>query len=131
MAKIRGVRFAANATGAYNHTVANALRDILPDQRFKIHHIMSELRIDANSDVEIQFMKNIPDPPGPLADAAPVTQHGLFLQHYAFHLGSHYFSDDFAEPIDFDKDDSLNIRFYVSGAVAATLETCILYSVGK
>ena len=93
------------------------LRDILPDQAFKIHSLQMgfSASIGAGDRATMTLAKNIAIAPV-VVSGALTTLHGVLARWMvdkvvaspameAFH---HFVS--FPEPLDFDKDDSLNLR---------------------
>jgi len=116
LVKVRGTRIkyqteVAMATG--DVTISKVLRDILPSKKFKIHgySLYINNKTAAGELAEMQLLKNISNPPGPTKGAFPSADHGVMEEYAMRATGSILHSVEFAEPLDFDADDELNIFF--------------------
>ena len=114
------------------------LRDILPDKPFKVHsmNLLAYFSTpDASNFTSVRATKNIPAEIKSVPDVE-LTQHGHIAQLVVsndYRYGQAPFLT-FDPPLDFDKDDSLNIRmFLTNGVVGANNlygELIILYEEG-
>lgn len=124
MAKIRGVRLGWLAgAAASTHTYANVLRDILPDQAFQVVGA-TIVKTTGTGLVEIQFLKNVPSPAGPGIETE-IMQHGKLAEFYLMGDAQNTVVWHPPQPIDFDKDDSLNVFFNCGATLAG--EVILLY----
>jgi len=139
MVKVRGTRVkyqteVAMATG--DVTISKVLRDILPSKKFKIHgySLYINNKTAAGELAEMQLLKNVSNPPGPTKGAFPSVDHGVMEEYAMRTTGSILHSVEFAEPLDFDEDDELNIFFSwgTQGAGEDTVfEVILRWSEGK
>ncbi len=112
--KVRSVVFRYTTTEAEaggNHEMANILRDILPDEQFKITGWTGYIESQGVTECSIHLTKNVPKPPGPTDGIPPFPYHGYLFGAIERILNMRHFNVQLTEPIPFDKDDSLNCRF--------------------
>ena len=105
------------ATDEAHLDVTQMLRDILPDAAFRIHSMVVTLRhsMEAGDQANMTIAKNITPIPGVTVDAIVVT-HGVLARFE--HVGSaaagtmsgENWMVAFPTPLDFDRDDSMNMR---------------------
>jgi hypothetical protein len=114
MVRIRGTQVkhsTAIAAAAGHVTTMKLLRDILPNDPFKLHGYTLFMRNMDEVEIRTTIMKNIGDPIEAVVGAAVDVDHGVIEMVRSFLGTSILHSVDFDEPIEFDKDDSLNVTF--------------------
>ena len=131
MARIRSAVWVATVTvpatdSAYLDAI-QMLRDILPDQSFRIHSLGITLRhsMEIADRGTVTLSKNITPIPGATADQIVVT-HGVLARFE--HVGTNASGSMSGEnwfvplptPLDFDRDDSLNMRVEGSNSAATS-----------
>ena len=145
MARIRSVTYEAMtlvpAADVSVITLDGLLRDILPDRGFRIHSIDLTLSsaIEVGDTAAVSLAKNVSPLPTALAEGVGVA-HGILAYFSLSHVAaaavvesaSHFLP--FPEPLDFDQNDSLNLRLGAANAAATPQEVMtyvtISYSVG-
>lgn len=109
------------------------LRDILPDERFRIHSVLVTLTsaLAPGDGTSLGLAKNVSPLPTPVIDGLGVS-HGILafveMAHVAAAATVEIMSImiPFPEPLDFDADDSLNLRLAGTNT-AATPEQIIAF----
>ena len=132
MGRIRSAVWVATvtvpATDSAYLDATQMLRDILPDQSFRLHSVGISLRhsMEIADRADLTMAKNITPIPGATADQIVVT-HGVLIrvEHIGTNVAGNMSGENwfipFPTPLDFDRDDSLNMR--VSGSnTAATAQ---------
>ena len=105
------------------------LRDILPDDPFRIHSMIVTLRhsMEIGDQASMTLTKNITPIPGVTSGAVVVT-HGVVarFEHVgvvaAGTMSGENWMVPFPSPFDFDRDDSLNMRVMGTNAAATSQE---------
>lgn len=127
----RYVTTAGEAGG--NHELVNMLRDIIPDEKFEITGWAGYLESQGVTEMSIHITKNVPKPPGPTDGVAPFPYHGYIWGAIERLLNMQHFNVQLTEPIPFDKDDSLNMRFAwstVGGGLKVAFNITFYYTTG-
>ena len=115
------------ATDSLILTLDGLLRDILPDQGFRIHSIVGYLQssLDAGDAVTVALAKNVTAVTAFVLEAITV-KHGLITELVLTHVAaagvkeSTNFVIPFPQPIDFDQNDSLNLELTGTNAAATS-----------
>ena len=117
------------ATETAEIDVVYMLRDILPDERFRLHSMIVSLRhsMDIGDQASITMAKNITPIPGVTSGAVVVT-HGVVARFE--HIGTaaagvmtgENWMVPFPSPFDFDEDDALNMRLQGTNSAATSQE---------
>ena len=142
MAKVRFATYAAThlleaATGVWNYTFQPLLRDVIPDQRFKVLWIEGWTvgRGEVGDHAMIFFGKNVPTSVGIAADVENV-QHGQLVRwedlkdaaggivEAKFHLIV------FPQPLDFDENDSLLASVHATNTHTPAMNVEMAWTIG-
>ena len=131
MAGLRSVVYVAMltvpATASAELDATQLLRDILPDEAFRIHSLIVSLRhsLDLADRADVTLAKNITPVPGVTAEAVVAT-HGVFARFE--HVGTAAAGSMSGEnwvvplptPLDFDRNDSINLRVVGANSAATS-----------
>ena len=116
---------------------SSLLRDILPDQGFKVHWVSVSIGSKAGVGdlVMIEIAKNItPKAPGTEGDFSTTHSHMYWLEMVkSAAAGTFELIKDhqvFVEPIDFDKNDQFNIRMWATNTEAAQQTAEFVLTIG-
>lgn len=127
----------AVAEAATDRTFENVLRDIHNDEKFELLGIQLSVIQEASSLHEVTMYRNRSTGPGPVSGSDEAVEYeGQFFAWvsktvYAGWTNIYY---TFPEPIDFDKNDSLAVRFDTGTQAAGescAMELLILYRLVK
>ena len=112
------------ATASAELDATQLLRDILPDEAFRVHSMIVTLRhsMEIGDQASVTLAKNITPVPGVTAEAVVAT-HGVFgrFEHVGTVAAGTMSGENWVvplpTPLDFDQNDSVNLR--VTGANSA------------
>jgi len=127
----------AVAEAATARIYEDVLRDIHHDERFVIHGVQLAVVQEASSLHEVTLYRNRSTGPGPTSGSLQATEYeGQFFAWVSKNVAAGWINVyyNFPEPIDFDKNDSLAVRFDTGTQAAGescAMELCILYEIVK
>lgn len=112
------------------------LRDILPDESFRIHSMIVTLRhsMEIGDQASLTLAKNITPIPG-VTTAAVVVTHGVLgrFEHIGTVASGTMSGENwmipFPTPLDFDRDDSLNMRVLGANSAATSQEVYAIITI--
>ena len=135
MAKVRSVTYGVSMNvpiaGTMSVALSALLRDILPDQPFRVSTILVSLRhqLAAGDIANVVLAKNVPAAVPWLIDTGTTT-HGIIAYLELVKVSAEGTFDDrawvipFTEPLDFDSNDSLNL---VAGGTSTAIAVQQIY----
>ena len=115
------------ATDSLILTADGLLRDILPDEAFRVHSLVGYLQssLDAGDALTVALAKNVTATTAFVLEQATV-KHGLITELVLTHVAaagvkeSINFVVPYPEPLDFDQNDSLNLELTGTNAAATS-----------